>query len=88
MQKLYEIGIIDATWKCTPCLAVDPGKTYGGLVGYVRELFYYSPYEQRRLEKKKRSMNMQKLVKLRERNQDDDGNGFLGRQTTASSLAS
>ena len=87
MERLYKMGIIDATWKCTHCLAVDQGKTYGDLVSYVRELYYKSDYDQRRLEKKKRLMTMQKLVKLHEKNQDNDSkNGCLGRETTASSL--
>ena len=53
MERLYRMGIIDATWKCLRCLAVDHGKTYGDLVRSVREMCYKNEYEQCRLEKRR-----------------------------------
>ena len=72
MERLYGLGIIDATWKCLQCLAVDHGRTYGDLVRPVRELCYKNEYEQRRLEKKRKAPNLAGLVAMREKFQDDD----------------
>ena len=68
---MYERGIIDATWKCWHCFAVDQGKHYGDIIGTVRELFFHHPYAERRLDMK-RAKAMRKLVKNQENRQDSD----------------
>ena len=61
--------MIDATWKCWHCLAVDQGKHYGDIIGAVRELFFHHPYAQGRLEVKRakalhKSSKIKKPVKI------------------------
>ena len=54
MRELYQDAIIDASWKCWHCLAVENGSSYDEIIDTVRHLFFETPYQQKRLETKRK----------------------------------